>query len=257
MIDPRAEVHAGARLAADVRVGPWTQVGDGVEVGAGTSIGAHVVLEGPTVIGCRNRIFPFSAIGLDPQDKKYCGSGESRVEIGDDNVIREYVTINRGTAQGGGVTRVGSDNWILAYVHVAHDCTVGSHTVFANNATLAGHVTVEDYAILGGFAGVHQFCRVGAYAFCAIASVVLRDVPPFVTVAGNPARARGLNREGLRRNGFTPEACEVLRQAYRILCRMNLTLAEALKQLDALAEGSAEVRRLVGFIRASERGVIR
>jgi UDP-N-acetylglucosamine acyltransferase len=257
MIDPRADVHPDAVLAADVRVGPWSVIGPEVEVGAGTVIGPHVVIKGPSRLGRDNQIHPFASIGGDPQDKKYQGSGESRLELGDRNVIREYTTINRGTDAGGGVTRLGDDNWILAYVHIAHDCQVGSHTVFANNATLAGHVTVEDYAILGGFAGVRQFCRVGAYAFCAIASVVLKDVPPFFTVAGNAARARGLNREGLRRHQFPAEALERLRKAYRVLCRMNLTLAEALSQLRLLGAESPEVERLRLFVESSERGVIR
>jgi UDP-N-acetylglucosamine acyltransferase len=257
LIDPRAIVDPAARLAPGVSIGPWTVIGADVEIGEGTSVGAHVVVKGPTRIGRDNRIFPFSTIGEDPQDKKYGGEAESRLEIGDRNVIREYCTLNRGTAQGGGVTSIGDDNWILAYVHIAHDCKVGSHTVFANNATLAGHVSVQDYAILGGFAGVHQFCRIGAYAFCAIAAVVVRDVPPYVTVAGNTAKARGLNREGLKRHGFTPDTIEHLRRAYRVLCRMNLTLGEAMKQLADLATLSAEVARMVRFIEESNRGIIR
>lgn len=257
MIDPRAIVDPAARVAPGVKIGPWAMIGANVEIGEGTEIGAHVVVKGPTRIGRDNRLFPFSSIGDDPQDKKYRGEPDSRLEIGDRNIVREYCTINRGTAHGGGVTRIGDDNWILAYVHIAHDCQVGSHTVFANNATIAGHVTVQDFAILGGFAGVHQFCRVGAYAFCAIASVVVKDVPPFVTVSGNTAKARGLNREGLKRNGYAPETIEILRRAYRILCRMNLTLGEAMKQLRELAETSGDVARMVEFIDQSERGLIR
>lgn len=257
MIDATALVHPTARLGDQVSIGPWTVIGADVEIGNGTSIGPHVVVRGPTRIGEHNRIFQFCSIGDEPQDKKYGGEPETRLEIGSGNTIREYVSINRGTRQGGGVTRLGDDNWIMAYVHIAHDCIVGNHIVFANNATLAGHVTVDDYAILGGFTGVHQFCRIGAYAFCAIASVVVKDVPPFVTVAGNTARARGLNREGLRRNGFPTETVESLRRAYRVLCRQNLTLAEAVRQLEELVPDCPEVVRLVDFIRGSERGVVR
>jgi len=257
VIDPRADVSPHAVLGEDVHIGPWSVIGPGVTIGNRTRIDAHVVIHGPTTLGKDNHIHAFACIGGDPQDKKYRGEDDSRLVVGSRNVIREYTTINRGTSSGGGVTQLGDDNWILAYVHIAHDCRVGNHTVFANNATLAGHVTVEDHAILGGFAGVHQFCRVGAYAFCAIASVVVKDVPPFFTVAGNTARARGLNREGLRRHHFPPETLERLRRAYRVLSRMNLTLPEALSQLAALAEGSPEVERLRAFVAASERGVIR
>lgn len=257
MIDARADIHPNARLGEGVTVGAWSCIGNEVEIGAGTHIGTHVVIEGPTRIGSDNRIHAFCCIGGDPQDKKHRPGGTSELLIGDRNVIREYTTINRGSEAGGGVTRVGNDNWILAYVHIAHDCQVGNQTVFANNATLAGHVHVHDYAILGGFAGVHQFCRVGSYAFCAISAVVLRDVPPFFTVAGNPARARGLNREGLRRHHFAPEAIDTLRRAYRVLSRMNLTLTEALVQLAELGAASPEVQRLHDFVAHSERGVIR
>jgi UDP-N-acetylglucosamine acyltransferase len=257
VIDPRADVSPQAELDEGVHIGPWCVVGPGVSIGKGTRLDAHVVVKGQTSLGEDNHIHAFTSIGGDPQDKKYRGEDDSRLVIGSRNVIREYTTINRGTASGGGITRVGDDNWILAYVHIAHDCQVGSHTVFANNATLAGHVTVEDHAILGGFAGVHQFCRVGAYSFCAIASVVVKDVPPFFTVAGNTARARGLNREGMRRHQFSAETLERLRRAYRVLARMNLTLPEALAQLAELAEGSPEVERLRAFVAASERGVIR
>lgn len=257
MIDPSAQVHPSARLGTDVTIGPWTVVGPEVEIGEGTVVGPHVVLRGPMRIGRNNRIFQFCSLGEEPQDKKYRGETETRVEIGDGNTIREFVTINRGTVQGGGLTRVGDENWIMAYVHIAHDCLVGSRTVFANHATLAGHVTVEDHAILGGFTGVHQYCRVGAHAFCAIASVVVKDVPPFVVVAGNTARARGLNREGLKRHGVPAETIERLRHAYRVLCRQNLTLPEALRQLDDLALATPEVGRMADFIRGSERGIVR
>jgi len=257
VIDPRAEVSPQAQLGEGVHIGPWSVIGPGVSIGARSRIDAHVVVRGPTWLGEDNHIHPFACIGGDPQDKKHRGEGESRLELGARNVIREYTTINRGSAAGGGVTRIGDDNWILAYVHIAHDCQVGSHTVFANNATIAGHVTVEDHAILGGFAGVHQFCRIGAYAFCAIAAVVVKDVPPFFTVAGNTARARGLNREGLRRHPFSAQTLEQLRRAYRVLCRMNLSLPEALLELAPLAAASPEVARIRDFVATSVRGVVR
>jgi UDP-N-acetylglucosamine acyltransferase len=202
LIHPSAQVDRAARLAADVTVGPWSVIGPEVEIEAGTRIGAHVVIHGPTRIGPDNRIHPFCSIGDDPQDKKYVSGGSSRLEIGSRNTIREYCSINRGTPGGGGLTRLGDDNWIMAYCHIAHDCRVGNHTVFANNSTLAGHVEIEDYVILGGFTGVHQFCRLGESSFTAIASIVVRDVPPFVMVNGNTARPRTINREGMKRRGM-------------------------------------------------------
>jgi len=219
-------VDRAAQLAGDVSVGAFSVIGPEVVIGQGTWIGPHVVINGPTQIGKENRIHPFASIGDAPQDKKYSGE-PTRLEIGDRNVIREYVTINRGTIQYGGVTRLGDDNWIMAYVHIAHDCRVGNRTVFSNGASLAGHVNVDDCAILGGFTLVHQFCAIGAHAFCAFGSVVNKDVPPFVTVTGNPARSSGLNAEGLRRHGFTEASRKALRQAYRTLYRSNLSLPPA------------------------------
>jgi UDP-N-acetylglucosamine acyltransferase len=257
-IDPHAIIHPSAVLGAGVSVGPWSVIGADVEIGAGTWVGPHVVIGGPTRIGRDNKLFQFSSIGGDPQDKKYQGDREhSRLEIGDRNTIREYCTINRGTVQGGGVTRIGDDNWIMAYVHVAHDCVVGNHTVFANNASLAGHVVVEDYAILGGFSLVHQFCRIGAHSFAAIASVIVKDVPPYMMVSEETARAHGLNREGLKRSGFSTETINLLRRAYRILFRQNLTVGESLERLEELAPESPEVARLVEFVRTCKRGLIR
>jgi UDP-N-acetylglucosamine acyltransferase len=232
-------------------------IGPGVVIDAGTELRSHVTVHGPTRIQGGNRIFQFCSIGDDPQDKKYEGGGESRLEIGTGNVVREYCSINRGTPGGGGVTRIGNDNWIMAYVHIAHDCQVGNNTVLANNATLAGHVTVEDNAILGGFTGVHQFCRVGAYSFAAIASVIVKDVPPYVLVSGNTARPNGLNREGLRRHGFSAEDVEALRRAYRILYREGLLLQEAVQRLQAMAAQSPHVDRLARFIAESARGIAR
>ncbi len=258
MIDPRAIVDPGARLGPEVEIGPYSIIGPDVEIEAGTRVGPHVVIKGPTRIGRDNRIFQFCSLGDDPQDKKYRGErSETRLEIGDRNTIREYCTMNRGTVQGGGVTRIGHDNWIMAYVHIAHDCIIGDHTVFANSSSLAGHVIVEDYAILGGFALVHQFCRVGAYSFSAFSSTIVKDVPPYVMVSRKPARVYGLNREGLKRNGFSQDQINLLRRAYRILYRENLTVTESLERLKALAPESSELKRLVDFVEQCTRGIIR
>jgi UDP-N-acetylglucosamine acyltransferase len=258
LIDPRAIVHPKTTIGAGVSIGPWALIGADVEIGEDTWIGPQVVICGPTRIGRGNKIYQFCSIGDDPQDKKYQGERtETRLEIGDRNTIREYCTINRGTVQGGGVTRLGNDNWIMAYVHIAHDCIVGNHTTFANNATLAGHVIVEDHAILGGFTGVHQFCRVGAYSFSAIASIIVKDVPPFMIVGQTPARVHGLNREGLKRNGFSTETINLLRRAYRVLYRENLTVAESVERLQELAPASSEISQLIHFIQQCTRGIIR
>jgi UDP-N-acetylglucosamine acyltransferase len=257
LIHPTCIVHPDARIDDGASLGPYCIVGAGVEIAAGTELLGHVVVRGPTRIGPGNRIFQFCSIGDDPQDRKFQGEPESRLEIGSGNVIREYCSINRGTRAGGGVTRIGDDNWIMAYVHVAHDCEIGNGTVLANNATLAGHVTVGDHAILGGFTGVHQFCRIGAYSFSAIASVIVKDVPPYVLVSGNTARPNGLNREGLRRHGFPAEEVEMLRRAYRTLYREGLLLQEAVRRLQAPAAESTHVARLVQFIAGSGRGIVR
>lgn len=257
MIDPSAKIEAGAILGPDVEVGPWTWIGPGVEIGAGTRIGAHTIIKGPTRLGRDNRIFSFCSLGEDPQDKKFSGQGESRLEIGDRNTIREYCSINRGTPQGAGVTRLGDDNWIMAYCHIAHDCHVGNFTVLANNSTLAGHVEIHDYVILGGFTGVHQFCRMGESSFSAIAAIIVRDVPPYVIVNGNNARPRGINREGLKRRGFSVEAIAALKRAYRTLYRQSKPLDEALKLLDTERETHPELAGLLDFIRSSSRGIVR
>lgn len=257
MIDPTARVHASARLAPDVEVGAWSVIGADVEIGAGTKVAPQVVLDGPTRIGRNNRIASFCAIGGDPQDKKYDGRGESRLEIGDGNSIREYCSINRGTPGGGGVTRIGDDNWIMAYCHIAHDCQVGSHTIFANNATLAGHVEIGDHVILGGFTGVHQFCRMGESSFSAISAVIVRDVPPYMMVDGNTAKPRSINREGLRRRGFEPEIIAALKQCYRLLYRQGHTLEDALGLIESEYRELPEVAGLVAFVRASARGIVR
>ena len=257
MIDPSAKIHPSAILAADVVVGPWTLIGADVEIGAGSCIGSHTVVKGPTRIGRNNRVFSFCSLGDDPQDKKFLGDGESRLEIGDGNTVREYCSINRGTPQGGGVTRIGDDNWLMAYCHIAHDCKVGNHTVFANNATLAGHVEIQDYVILGGFTGVHQFCRMGESSFSAISAAIVRDVPPYVIVDGNSAAPRSINREGLKRRGFSVESIAALKRAYRTLYRQGNSLEAALALLETERDAFPEVARLLDFVRSSVRGIVR
>ena len=256
MIDPRAVVDPGARLAPDVTVGPFSVIGPGVEIGAGSWIGPHVVIKGPTRIGRDNRIFQFASVGDDPQDKKYAGE-RTFLEIGDRNVIREYCTINRGTVQDAGITRIGDDNWIMAYVHIAHDCVVGSRTVFANNASLAGHVRVEDNAILGGFTLVYQRCRIGTHSLCTFASGVHRDVPPFVNADGYRARPRGINTEGMKRQGFSASEIRTVRNAYKLVYQSNLRLEEAMAQLAPLAETSSAVKHFVEFLQSGANGIIR
>ena len=257
MIDPNAIVHSQAHIGKDVEIGPYSIIGPDVEIGEGVRIGSHVVIKGPTRIGKNNCIYHFSSIGEDPQDKKYRGETESVLEIGDNNTIREYCSINRGTGDGGGITKIGNDNWIMAYVHIAHDCFIGNHTVFANNATLAGHVTIDDHAILGGFTGVHQFCRVGAYSFSAISSIIVKDVPPYLMVSGNTAKPNGLNREGLKRHGYSPETINILKKAYKIVYREGLLLKDALQELEPLIKESEDVAVFVDFIKSSTRGIVR
>ena len=254
-VDPLARVAAGAVLAPGVRVGPFCVIGDRVRLGRGTVVESHVVIDGDTRVGEGNRFFPFSSIGLVPQDLKFRGEA-TRVEIGDRNVFREGTTVHRGTAGGGGVTRIGSDNLFMAQVHVAHDCLVGSRTIFANAAALSGHVEVHDFATLGGFSGVHQFCRVGTHAFMGGATIATRDVAPYSLTVGNRARFFGLNGVGLRRRGFSPEAISALRQAYRLLARGGLSLADALSRLEADGPRTEEVRTVVEFVRSSRRGVV-
>jgi len=260
MIHPTALVHPGARLGAAVSIGAYSIIGEHVEIGAGTRVGPHVVITGHTRLGEGNRVFQFCSLGEEPQDKKYAGE-PTCLEIGDDNVIREFCTFNIGTAQDVGVTRLGDHNWIMAYVHIAHDCQVGHHTVFANNATLAGHVHIGDYAILGGFTGVHQFCRVGAHVITGIASVVRQDIPPFITVAGNPLAPFGINSEGLKRRGYSAEALAALKRAYKTLYKSGLSLAEAQASIAATAQTRPELAPLAAFLAESlasaSRGIIR
>jgi len=256
------EVHAsaivarGARLADGVTVGPYSVIGAHVEVGEGTWIGAHVMLDGHLRIGRGNKIFHFASLGAPPQDKKYQGE-DTAVEIGDNNTLREYVTINRGTALDIGVTRLGNDNWVMAYVHFAHDVQIGNHTIFANACQLAGHVTVGDWAIFGATTLVHQFVHIGAHAFTGMGTYLPRDLPPFITAAGNMAKPYGINSEGLKRRGFKPEDIAALKRAYRTLYRSGLALADARRQLEAQVAECVHVRELVEFLDRSKRGIIR
>ncbi|MDX1562354.1 MAG: acyl-ACP--UDP-N-acetylglucosamine O-acyltransferase [Gammaproteobacteria bacterium] len=255
MIDDRAVVSPDARLADDVTIGPFAVIGADVEIGAGTRIDAHAVVNGPTTIGRNNHIFQFASIGDDPQDKKYAGERTSLV-IGDGNTIREFVTINRGTVQDRGVTTVGNDNWIMAYCHIAHDCVVGNHTIFANNASIAGHVHVDDYAILGGFTAVHQFCRLGENSLSSMFTYVTKDIPAYTIVAGRPAEPRGINVEGLKRRQFSTEQIRAVREAYRTVYRQGMSLEEAIAAIEARGADDA-VRRFVESLRQGSRGLVR
>ncbi|MDN5848299.1 MAG: acyl-ACP--UDP-N-acetylglucosamine O-acyltransferase [Nitrococcus sp.] len=256
MIHPRAVIHPAAELASEVEVGPYAVIGPDVEIENGTWIGPHAVIQGPTRIGCNNRIFQFASIGDIPQDKKFRGE-RSWLEIGVGNTIREYVSINRGTEVGGGITRVGNDNWIMAYCHIAHDCRVGNATVFANNASLAGHVVVDDYSILSGFSLVHQFSRLGQHCFLAFGAHIDRDVPPYVMAAGQRATPRGINVNGLQRHGFAKGTVQALKRAYKTLYSSGLRLDEALAALDEIGCEVPEVATFSAFIRGSQRGIIR
>jgi len=255
-IHPTALVDPRARLAAGVRVGPYTVIDGDVEIGEDTTIGAHCVITGHTRIGRENRIFHFCSIGEANQDKKYRGE-PTRLSIGDRNTIREYCSLNRGTAQDRGETTVGSDNWIMAYCHVAHDCVVGDHTVFANHATLAGHVWIGDHTVLGGFTGVHQFVRVGAHVMAGVSSVILQDVPTYVTVAGHPCAPHGINSEGLKRRGFTPGVIAAIKRAYRTLYKSGLAFAEAKAEIERQAAEVPEVKAMADFLATSTRGIVR
>jgi len=256
VIHATAIVSSDARIDTGVEIGPYSVIGADVEVAAGTRIEAHVMIKGPTRIGKDNHIFQFASLGDDPQDKKYAGEPTSLV-VGERNTIREYCTINRGTAQDAGVTRVGDDNWIMAYAHIAHDCQVGNHTIFANNAQIAGHVHVGDWVILGGFTTAHQFCRIGAHAMTSMFTYVTKDVPAYLTIAGRPATPRGVNAEGLKRRGFDAEQIKNVRDAYRTLYRRGLKLEEALADLAARVPDQPELEPMVTSIQASARGIVR
>jgi UDP-N-acetylglucosamine acyltransferase len=259
-IHPSAIVDPKAELDSSVEVGAYSIIGPDVRIDAGTVVGPHVVIEGHTTIGRDNKFFQFSSIGAAPQDKKWNGE-PTRLEVGDRNTIREFCTFNLGTVQDKGVTRLGNDNWISAYVHLAHDCQVGSNTIFSNNAQLAGHVEVGDWAILSGYAGVHQFCKIGAHAFVGMYTSLTQDVPPFVLVSGNPAGARGVNIEGLKRRGFTREQIDGIRAAYKSIYRSGLTLEEAkaalVEQENVSAEAAPQVRALREFLGVASRGIVR
>ncbi len=257
MIDETAIIHPGANIQKEVSIGPYSVIGQDVSIESGTVIGSHVVIKGPTSIGPNNKIFHFSSIGEEPQDKKFNEDSNSSLVIGSSNIIREYVSINRGTNAGGGKTVIGNENWIMAYVHIAHDCIIGNNSIFANNATLAGHVIIENFVTLGGFTGVHQFCRVGSYSFSAISSVIVKDVLPYILVSGNTAKPSGLNREGLKRNGFDSNSIKLLKKAYKIIYREGLILSDALEELMKLSTESKDVEALCSFISSSERGIIR
>jgi UDP-N-acetylglucosamine acyltransferase len=256
MIDPRAVVSPEARLAADVTVGPFSVIGPGVEIGPRTRVGPHAVINGPTTIGADNHVFQFASIGDAPQDKKYRGE-PTRLVIGARNVFREFCTVNRGTTHDKGVTRIGDDNLLMACAHVAHDCVVGSHTVFANGAVLGGHVEIGDWVILGGLSAVHQFSKVGAHSFLAGGAIVRQDVPPYVMVAGNPAAPYAVNAEGLKRRGYTEEQIRAIRDAYRIVYRSDLRLSEAMTRLEPQARERPEIRAFVDFIQAATRSIVR
>ena len=256
MIHPTAIIAPSARLHESVEVGPYTVVGADVEIGAGSVIGPHVVIQGPTVIGRENRIFQFASVGDEPQDKKYAGE-PTRLVIGDRNTIRECVTINRGTVQDQGETRIGNDNWIMAYVHIAHDCVLGDNIILANNVSLAGHCHVSDWVIFGGFSGLHQFCRVGAHAFLGKYAGLSQDVPAYVMVAGTPPAPHGINSEGLKRRGFSAQQIANIRHAYKVLYRSGLKLVEAVAELERLAAKQPELEIFVASIRNSNRSIVR
>jgi UDP-N-acetylglucosamine acyltransferase len=260
VIHPTALVASQAELHETVEIGAYSIIGPHVSIDAGTKVGPHVVIDGHTAIGRDNTIYQFASIGAAPQDKKYAGE-QTRLEIGDRNLIREFCTFNVGTLQGGGVTRLGNDNWILAYVHLAHDCQVGNHTIFSNNATLAGHVHIGDWVVMGGFAAVHQFCKVGAHAMVGMTTSLTQDVPPFVLASGNPARARGVNVEGMKRRGFTREQIAHIRNAYKLIYRSGLTLDQAQSALTAEVESASvaaeHVRTMQAFLVDTSRGIVR
>jgi len=256
LIHPTAIVSARAELAPDVRVGPYAVIEAGAQIGGGSEIGSHATISGAASIGRNNRVFAHAAVGGEPQDKKYAGE-DTRLEIGNDNVIREFCTVNRGTVQDEGVTRIGDNNLLMAYVHIAHDCQLGNNIVLANCVALAGHVHMHDYVICSGFAGFHQFCRIGAHSFLGAGVKISRDIPPYLMVVGDPGEARGINSEGLRRRGFTPEQIRNLKEAYKLLYRSGMRLDEVRQQLAERVDEQPEIRNLVDFIEQSERGILR
>jgi UDP-N-acetylglucosamine acyltransferase len=256
MIHPTAIISDSASIADDVEIGPYAVINNDVVIGSGCKIDSHVVINGPTKIGSDNHIYQFASIGDDPQDKKY-NNEPTRLTIGDRNTIREFCTISRGTSQDAGETIIGDDNWIMAYVHIAHDCTVGNKTIMANNTTLAGHVHVGDWVICGGFSGVHQFCRIGAHAFLGMYSGIHNDIPAYTLVSGQPAKPKGINSEGLKRRDFSSEQIRNIKNAYRLVYRKGLKLSEAIEQIEANVETQPELALLLESLRLSERGIVR
>ncbi len=255
-IHPTAVIHPKARLADDVTVGPYSIIGEHVEIGAGTTIASHVVIEGHTTIGKNNHIFQFNSLGAIPQDKKYKGE-PTRLEIGDNNLIRECCTFNTGTVQDLGYTRIGNNNWIMAYVHLAHDCVLGNDIILANSTQLAGHVRIDDYAVMGAFSGVHQYCNIGAHVMVGGGCLLFQDLPPYVMVGGNPATPHGINSEGLKRRGFSAESITAIKRAYKTLYRSGLSLEQAIEELTAQAATHPELKLFPEFLARSKRGIVR
>jgi UDP-N-acetylglucosamine acyltransferase len=256
LIEPSSIIDSGAELADGVSVGAYSVIGADVTIQSGTIIGSHVVIKGPTSIGKDNRIYQFSSIGDDPQDKKYAAE-ITRLEIGDRNTVREFTSMHRGTIQDHGITKIGNDNLFMAYTHVAHDCIIGDNVIMANGASLAGHVQLHSHSILGGFTLVHQFTQIGQYSFAAMGSAITQDIPPFVMVGGKPTRPHGINSVGMERNGFSVDAIRLVRNAYKLIYKMNLRLEDAIEQIEALADDSVEITEIVGFLRNVKRGILR
>jgi len=256
LIDPTAIIDSHAELADDVSVGAFSVIGAGVKIDAGTVIGPHVVIKGPTSIGKKNRIYQFTSIGEDPQDKKYAFE-VTRLEIGDRNTIREFTSMHRGTQQDNSVTKIGNDNLFMAYTHVAHDCIIGDHVIMANGASLAGHVHLNSHAILGGFTLVHQFTQIGQYSFAAMGSAITQDIPPFIMVGGKPTRPHGINSVGMERNGISAEDIRLIRNAYKIIYKLNLRLEDAIEQMEDLASDSKQLSEMISFLRNVRRGILR
>ncbi|OIR17733.1 acyl-[acyl-carrier-protein]--UDP-N-acetylglucosamine O-acyltransferase [mine drainage metagenome] len=255
-IHATAIIDAGAEIDSSVEIGAYSVIGPNVKIGAGTRVAGHVMINGPTTIGQNNHIFQYSSLGEAPQDKKYKDE-PTLLEIGDNNTIREFCTFNRGTVQDKGITKIGNDNWVMAYVHIAHDCQVGNHTILANNSSLAGHVDIDDHAILGGFTLIHQFCKVGSHVITAVGSVVFKDIPPYVTAAGYDAKPHGINAEGLKRRGFSAESILQIKRAYKTLYRNGLTLDEAKAELVIMQETTPEIALFTDFLKLSTRGIVR
>jgi UDP-N-acetylglucosamine acyltransferase len=256
LIDPRAVIDPEAELDEGVSVGPFSVIGAGVHIGKGTTVGPHVVIKGPSRIGQDNRIYQFSSVGEAPQDKKYAGE-PTILEIGDRNVIREYATLHRGTVEDRGITKIGNDNLFMAYIHIAHDCVIGDHVIFANGASLGGHVQIGDWAILGGFTLVHQFGRIGDHSFCGMGSAINKDLPPFITVSGQPAKPHGINSEGLRRRGFSSDDIRQIKRAYKLIYKSGLRLEEAREQIGNMLEQTPALSLMYDFLKQSGRGVVR